>query len=93
MSIATSTEFLRITATTVDLVVRCIAVSRRVQRVIADEALEAATMVHLKEEGDGDELKSTYSINLSNVPSPWPTSSPPCKRGRRTVDIPRLREL
>lgn len=57
MTVASSAKLLRITAATINLLIRSIAVRGRVQRVIACHALEAATMVHLgreKDRGDGD---------------------------------------
>lgn len=47
MTIAAGAKLLRITAAAVDLLIRAITMRRRVQRVIASVAIEAATMIGL----------------------------------------------
>lgn len=51
MSVASSAKLLRVAATAINLLVRAIAVSSRVERMIAGHAFEAAPVIRL---GNGD---------------------------------------
>lgn len=65
MAIPAGAKLLRITATTINFLVRSVAVSGGVQRVIARQALEAATMIDLRR-GLMGPVMAPVSINLDS---------------------------